>query len=159
MNDTVTYERSEEMVRASARVIHKESVGRLSFALIGGVLISLAGFSGYFLYRNPLLLVAGVMGVLLIGIFLRVQLQIRRLARDATRLYPDTKVAVAIADESMTIFSAKSSSTIEYDKLTRLKERDGFLLLFAGRLLLYSLPRSVFTNEHIAFFGSKIHPS
>jgi hypothetical protein len=163
MNDTVTYEWSEELARASLRAVHGDSVARLPVVALGGALISIAGFSGYFLYQKTLALMGGVVGLLLLGVSLKVQMQIRRLAKDAARLRDDAKVSVVITDESITVVSGKSTSTVDYTKLTQLKEYDGFLLLYAGKLLVASLPRRAFREEHIEFFKSKVarsnHPT
>lgn len=156
MNDTVTYDWSEDLARASLKAVYKDSVARLPFLAFGGALIALVGLSGYFLYKNPFALVGGAMGLVFIGISVRVQMQFRSLAKDAARLQDDAKVSVAITDDSMTIASVKSTRTVDYTKLTQLKECNGFLLLYAGKLLVASLPRRAFRDEHVAFFKSKI---
>jgi hypothetical protein len=156
MNDTITYDWSEDLARASLKAVYKDSVARLPFLALGGVLTAVAGLSGYFLYQNAFALAGGAMGLVFIGISVRVQMQFRRLAKDAARLQDSTTVSVAITDDSMTIASPKSTRTVDYTKLTQLKECNGFLLLYAGKLLAASLPKRAFRDEHVAFLKSKI---
>jgi uncharacterized integral membrane protein len=157
MNETITYEWTEKLARSSLSAFDKDKVGRSLFILVGGAVLAIVGLIGFFLNRAQAPLIVGVMGVVLMGVSLKIRFQIRRLAKDAARLsMDDTKVSVIIADSSLTISSVQSSRIVEYCKLTHLKERDGFLLFYTGKLMVASLPTVAFDARLIAILKSKI---
>ena len=48
-------------------------------------------------------------------------------------------------------FSAKSSRVVEWKTVTDILDRNGFLLLFCGRINVASLPKQYFTEGQLAF--------
>lgn len=80
----------------------------------------------------------------------------RRLAKDTARLMDDPKITLIITDDSITVSSRNSSRTIEWDRMTKLKEVDGFLLFFTGKLLTISLPKEPLSEEQFEFIRSKM---
>jgi len=73
-----------------------------------------------------------------------------------SKLFEDTNIIVYVSDDSLTITTKDSNHKIHWNKLTRLKEIDNFMLLFTGKLHVASLPKEAFTNEHIDFIKSHI---
>jgi len=64
----------------------------------------------------------------------------RRLAKDALMLIDDPKVTLTITDKSIAISYENSSRTIEWNRMTKLREVDGFLLFYTCKLLTLSIP-------------------
>ena len=81
----------------------------------------------------------------------------RCLTKDALRLIGDLEIMLTITDESITISSHNSSFTIEWNRITKLREVDGFLLFFPGKLLTISIPRELLSNEQLEFIRSKMN--
>ena len=97
------------------------------------------------------------MGIFLGVSPLRIYLIRRRLAKDAARLIDNPKITLTITDESITISSHNSSRTIEWNRMTELREVDGFLLFFTGKLLTITIPREPLSNEQFEFIRAKMN--
>ena len=155
MDDTVTYEWSEELSKACQRAFYRDRVGRPVLMVAGGLICCFLGWVAEFcsFYPDmPIGLIFTFFGLILIVAPVRIYIYTRRLARDAVRLIEgDLKVTVTITEESITILSRNATSTTEWKRMTRLKEVDRFLFLFAGKLLVANLPREPFSDEQIVF--------
>ena len=97
------------------------------------------------------------MGIFLGVSPLRYYLIRRRLAKDAAGLIDSPKITLTIMDESIAISSHNSSRTIEWNRMTKLREVDEFLLFFTGKLLTISIPREPLLNEQLEFVRAKMN--
>jgi hypothetical protein len=155
MNETVTFEWSEELARASIRAFYRARVFRLSLLTVASIVLLPVGSLAYLGMKHSSGLYAALFGVFLLLINLRIRVGIRRMARDAARLGDDPNVTVTIADDSMSISSQNANRTVQWSHLTKAKESEGFLLLFAGTLLLASLPLAPLSEQQRLFIKQK----
>ena len=156
MNDTVTYGWTKELAAESLRAVHKVYIGRAGFMITGGLIFLVVGVCYYFFLNKSFGITLCVIGTFLAVSPLRAYLVSRRLAEDATGLIDDPKITLTITDESITISSHNSSRIIEWDKMTKLREVDGFLLFFTGKLLTISIPGEPLSDEQLKFIRSKM---
>jgi hypothetical protein len=155
MNETVVYQWSEELARASIRAFYRARVGRLSVLTVASIVLLPTGAWAYLAMEHRIGLYAVLFGVFFLLINLTIRVGIRRMARDAARLRDDPTVSVTIADDSMSISSQNASRTVQWSRLTKVKESEGFLLLFAGTLLLASLPLASLSEQQRLFIRKK----
>jgi hypothetical protein len=125
--------------------------------IAGGLISFIIGVCYYFFLDKSIGVILCIIGFVLSISPFRAYYISRRLAKDALRLIDDPKVMLTITDESITISSENSSRTIEWNKMTKLREIDGFLLFFTGRLLTISIPGEPLSNEQIEFIRSKVN--
>jgi len=140
MNETVTYQWSKELAQASVRAFYHNRVGRLKFLIVAGTVIFVIGLFTYFVTKNSSGLTIAFIGGFFLLIMLVIHLSIRRIVRDTSRLIDDPTVTVTITDESISVSSQNSMRKLEWSRLSKVKESEGFLLLFAGSILFACLP-------------------
>jgi hypothetical protein len=157
MNDIVTYEWTKELAAGSLRAVHKVYIGRTGFMIAGGLISFVIGMCNYFFLDKSIGIVLCVIGFVLSISPLRTYYLSRRLAKDAARLIDNPKITLTITDESITISSNNSSRTIEWNRMTKLREVDEFLLLFTGKLLTISIPGESLSNEQLEFICAKMN--
>ncbi len=147
MNDTVTYEWTEKLAKASLQTFYKDKIGRTGLVTTGGLILFVLGVCHYFFSNQSIGIALGFFGFILFILPLRIYLGNRRFAKDAARLMEDPKITVTITNDSITISSQNATRTIEWNRMTKLREIDGFLLFFTGKLLTITLPREPFSDE------------
>lgn len=156
MNETVKYQWSKELGKKALKAYYKTTVVPPSVLIVGGILMCILGFAAYFRLHQEVGLLAMFGGGLLLLVFLRIQIDIYRLTKDMARLVSDPSVVVTILDDSLTIASSKSTRTHEWKQMNRLRECDGFVLLFSGKLIVASLPDEALSDDQVVFMKSKI---
>lgn len=156
MNDTFTYEWTEKLAAASLRTLYKDKIGRTGLLTTGGLIFFIIGVCNYFFLSESMGIAVCFIGFILFISPLRIYLSSRRLAKDTARLMEDPKITLTITDDSITISSRNASRTIEWNRMTKLKEVDGFLFFFTGKLLAISLPKEPLSNEQFEFIRSKM---
>lgn len=157
MNEAVTFEWTEELVRAAHETFHNRTLGRIRFVMVGGLIGFILALSSFlFLDRTSNSLTAAIICMLLFVGSLRRRSTIRRASRDTVQFFDDPSVAVTISDESITTVCGKSTHVAQWRKITHFKEWGGFLFLFAGRLSVSTLPTEHFSDDQLDFIRSKV---
>jgi hypothetical protein len=157
MNETITYQWSEKMCKASLSAYYKHKVGRSWILVLGGIVILSVGlFVGYQDqdYSGPLILI--IPGVILLARPIIIYFGKRRVYKDAKKLVKDPAVTVTLSDECISVSTSDSSRTIDWKSISEAREVDSFILLFCGKLLVASWPCEAFTQQQIDFIKSKI---
>ena len=133
-------------------------LGRPGLMVVGGLICCTLGWVAEYSSLSPGLpvgLLFTFLGLILVLAPVRIYICVRRLAKDAAKLSEgDLKVTVTITNESIAISSRNATRTIEWKRMTRLKELDGFLFLLAGKLPVANLPREAFSEEQVEFIRS-----
>ena len=156
MNETVTYQWSKELAQASVRAFYRNRVGRLRFLTVAGIVLFVIGLFEYFVTKKSSALIIIVIGGFFLLIMLVIHLSVRRIVRDTSRLIDDPTVTITIADDSISISSRNAMRKLEWSRLSKVKESEGFLLLFAGSILSFSLPLSSLSEQQRQFIMMKI---
>ncbi len=156
MNETVTYKWTEEIGRSAVTAAHSAKVARFRFMIIGGFILLGSGLWSYLSTGQFGPLLAVVFGIFLILVQIRFYFLYRRLVRDTGTLLEDPTVTVTITDDALTISSDKNTRTIEWSKATRIIEKNGFLLLYCGKLHVAALPAPMLSDNQIQFIKSRI---
>jgi len=156
MNETVTYQWSKELAQASVRAFYGNRIGRLNFLAAAGIVILAIGLFDYLTANRLGGLATALFGGALLLVFLFVRVNVRRIVRDSARLIADPTVTVTITDEAISISSRNSMRKLEWSRLSRAKESEGFLLLFAGSILFASLPLEALSEQQRQFIMTKV---
>jgi hypothetical protein len=156
MNETIAYQWSEELARKSLAAYYRHKVGRLWLFNLAGILFFGLGLFFCFMVKDYRGWVLCFVGALLFFRFLKMQMEIRRLAHDATRLVDDPQVTVTLTDQALSVVSKNSSRTLEWFRLSHAVESGEFLLLFAGKLLFACFPLDLFSEPQRQFIREKI---
>ncbi len=159
MNETVTYQWSEELSRASIRASYRVRIGRINLLTIGAIVLLLGGSLAYFAMKYSNSLVVVIVGGVFLLMSLKVRIDIRRIARDYARLAGDPNVTLTITEDSISFSSLNTNRTIQWSQLTKVKQSEGFLLLFAGILLVASIPLAPLSEQQRLFIEEKVGPS
>ena len=157
MNETITYQWSERFAKSSFDAYYRSKLGRPWVMLLGGVVACTAGLIAVHCgqdYTLPLILM--IAGAILLLKPIQLHFGKKRLCRDVGKLLSDPTITVVLTDDSITISSANSTRTVHWNKLSRLKGADSFLLLYCGTLLVASLPCEPFSEAQLDFIKSKI---
>jgi hypothetical protein len=134
MNETITYEWSEALGMSACMAAHAAKGIRLWLMAVAGIILSTVGWWSYACTKEPFSLVAGLLGFGFLLLPLRIYLLYRRLVKDSKRLLDDPKVSVLINDKGLTLSSGQNTQTIEWTKTTEIVDKQGFLLLYCGKL-------------------------
>ena len=156
MNETVTYEWSEELARSAMMAAHAAKQTRMWVMVAAGILFSVAGWWAYLSQQQAVGLLVGVVGIFWLYLPLRIHFLYRRLAKDAKRLVDDPKVVVRIDDDGLIISSGKSSRTIEWKRMSQAMDTHGFLIFYCGKIEVACLPRQFFSEPQIDFMKSQL---
>ena len=156
MNDIVTYEWSEELGRSAFMASYAAKGTRLWLLATAGIILTAVGWAAYISTRQPVALMAGVFGIIWVLLPLRIVMLYRRLAKDAKRLVDDPKVTIVIKDDAFTITSGKNSRTIEWGKTTEIADKNGFLLVYCGKLNVACFPKQYFSDSQIDFVKQRV---
>jgi len=156
MNEAVTYEWSEELGRKAFRAYRKATVGRPWLFGFVGLIFLATSLPAFIVTREPGHLLGIALGVLLLARFSWERVMCRRFVRDAARLLEESTIKVALDDNSVTISRAGQTTTVKWSQLTRIREVDGFLLFFVGRILCACLPTEAFSDRQVDFIKSAV---
>ena len=156
MNERVTYEWSEDLGRAAFRASHAATGTRLSFLIVAGVVLSVVGWSAYISTGQPIALFAGIIGIFWLLLPLRFFFLYRQLVKDASRLVIDPTVTVLLNDDSFTIASGKDTRTIEWKRTTKVMDRNGFLIVYCGKIIAACLPKCFLSDTQVDFVKSRL---
>ncbi len=156
MNETVTYELTEDMQRAAVMASATAKGIRPSLALTLGFILSALGILGLAGSGNPISFVILLAGVIWLTLPLRYAISCRRMVKDARRVLADSKVTVNISDEALAISSNGNSVTIAWRQVTKVYDKRETLLFYSGSLFRGYLPKSVLTGEQIAFIKARV---
>lgn len=135
MNDTVTYGWTKELAAELLRAVHKVYIGRTGLIITGCLIFLVIGVCNYFFSMSQLELL--YVSLVLCISPLRTYLVGCRLAKYALGLIDDPENTLIIKDESITISSRNYSRTIEWDRKTKLRKVDGFLIFLYKQITDY----------------------
>lgn len=158
MNQKVTFEWTPELAKSAGKTLCNRKFGHTRFLLLAGLAIFVIATCDYFLrsQKNALTAVGAVSGLFMFIVSLRILLHGHRYIRDYFEFVDDPMVTVTIAEDSITITCNKSAGTIGWQKITDMKEWDGLIFLFAGKLIVSMLPRQALTDDQVEYMRSKI---
>jgi hypothetical protein len=156
MNEEITYTWSETLGRDAMLAAHSAQQARLWFMATGGFIMAITGGIGYLSTKEAICIFAGLFGLMLISSSARVYLYYRRIAKDANNIQNAPQVTVLLTDENMTVSSNQSSHTLEWSKISAVRDQSGFLLMYSGKLLVACLPKQYFHDSQIESIKLKV---
>jgi len=156
MNEEITYTWSEKLGRDAMLAAHSAQQARLWFMATGGFILAITGWIAYRSTKDFICIFAGLFRLMLIISSARVYLYYRRIAKDAGNMVNDPKVTVLLTDANMTVMSDQSTRTLEWSKISTVRDQNGFLLLYSGRILVYCLPKQFFHDSQIESIKLKV---
>ena len=151
MNSSTKYDWTPELANLASRAYTKATTGRMWMFLMAGLIITPAGLFDYFHNNREQSLFAVYMGVFFICLNLCVAFLRRRSIRDLASTVIVPEVQVTLSDGSLIVRIDENQSTTLWQHVTKCRRVDGFLLLFAGSVILAVLPEKFLTDEQISF--------
>ena len=159
MNSTFTYQWSEDLARSALNSYYSTQVAKPRSFIVGGVILVAMGGLPWAFTRSGVGLIAATMGAFFCVVGLKMRLEIRQIARDSRRLVADPTVTVSIDPRVISVSSKDSSRTMEWRQISHVREADGFLLLFTGKLVAGSFPLVAMSAQQKEFIKTQVQSS
>ena len=157
MDQEITYDWSEELGRSAMTAAMSATQWRPALMFFAGAFLVVLALFEWFSGAGQVFWLYGFFGVFLMGMVLQAKRNIRMTAREFSALREGGAVNVRLTDERMVVLVDRDVSTFAWGKVSRFHEQDGFILLFAGKLLLACLPKKPFSVSQIDFIRSRVN--
>lgn len=156
MNETVTYEWTEELGKAAFDAFQKSKFAGSKVILFFGIFLMIGGSINFFQSESkgmPIYLFS--LGAFCVYLFFKQKKSKENIIRDSKRLQGDPIINITITDDDFIIKTLTTSRIIDWDLITEVKKIKGFLCLYSGVILLFTMPIAPFSSTQIEFILAK----
>lgn len=157
MNEEIRYDWSEEVGRSGMTAALAATQYRPTLIFFAGIALLVVSLPAWYFSRDFELLFTSVSGLFFICMALQARRVVRRTAREVAAIRDGVQIRVRLTDEELVIFSDRDVNSIAWRKVTRLREKNGFLLFYVGKLLLACLPKQPFNDDQIDFIRLRVN--